>query len=360
MANILSPNPTYHRIKDGEYPPERTDTIFESSKLTAPDPRSAAYGRSITRTPSPTQEEYNLLNGIKPERTLKQKIIFYAVVGVLLAITIVLSVKEKDIVHDLQPASRWMTSHPVAFLIPIAILVILTFPPLMGQEIVVMFIGATYSLPVACAIAAAGTLLGECANFFTFKYACRARGEKIEKTNLQFGLMAYVVRKGGFLIVLMIRYSAIPSHYATSVFATIGMSFWIFFAAAVLSLPNSLVPVFVGYVMQPSVQNNGTAKVVDNVVVVLGIIITIAAYIWVQRQLKAATPDFIYARRKARQVGGDFVPAPAGYAGARYNNDPEAAPVPEYSVGAGGGMVAGGARTYSIDLSGAVDSRGGK
>ncbi|KAF7369695.1 hypothetical protein MVEN_00300900 [Mycena venus] len=343
MANILSPNPTYHRINDGNYPPERTDTVFESSKLTASDP---AHGRSITRTPSPTPEEYNLLNGIKPERTMKQKIIFYAVVGVLLAITIVLSIKEKDIVHDLQPASHWMTSHPAAFLIPIAILVILTFPPLMGQEIVII-----------------------------------ARGEKIEKTNLQFGLMAYVVRKGGFLIVLMIRYSAIPSHYATSVFATIGMSFWIFFAAAVLSLPNSLVPVFVGYVMQPSVQsalfvlsipfssppfsfhrslNNGTVKTVDNVVVVLGIIVTIVAYIWVQRQLKAATPDFIYARRKARQVGGDIVPAPAGYAGARYNNDPEASPAPGYSGGAGGDMVAGGARTYTIDLSGAADSREGK
>ncbi|KAF8181965.1 hypothetical protein K438DRAFT_1767693 [Mycena galopus ATCC 62051] len=356
MANILSPNPTYHRINDGDYPPERTDTAFESSKLT--DPRSAAYGRSITRTPSPTPEEYNLLNGIKPERTLKQKIIFYAVAGVLLAITIVLSIKGKDIVHDLQPASDWMTSHPAAFLIPIAILVILTFPPLMGQEIVVMFVGATYSLPMACAIAAAGTLLGECANFFTFKYACRARGEKIEKANLQFGLMAFVVRRGGFLIALMIRYSAIPSHYATSVFATIGMSFWIFLAAAVLSLPNSLIPVFVGYVMQPSVQNNGAVKTVDNVVTVAGIIITIVAYIWVQRQLKAATPDFIHARRKARQVGGDIVPSPAGYAGARYNNDLEAAP--SYSVGAGGGMGADAARTYTIDLSGAENLRQGK
>lgn len=79
MANILSPSSTYHRINDGDYPPERTDTVFESSKLTAPDPRSAAYGRSITRTPSPTPEEYNLLNGIKPERTMKQKISVYLV-----------------------------------------------------------------------------------------------------------------------------------------------------------------------------------------------------------------------------------------------------------------------------------------
>ncbi|KAF8171216.1 hypothetical protein K438DRAFT_1729354 [Mycena galopus ATCC 62051] len=355
MANILSPNPTYHRLNDDHYPPERTDTVFESSKLTAPDPRSA-YGRSITRTPSPTLEEYNLLHGIKPERTTKQKIIFYSVVAVLLTIGIVFSIETKNIVHALQPESKWMTSHPAAFLIPIAIVVILTFPPLFGQEIVIMFVGATYTLPAACAIAAVATLLGEVANFFVFKYACKARGEKIEKTNLQFGLMAHVVRKGGFLIILIIRYSAIPPHFSTTVFASIGISFWIFLAATVLSLPKHLVPVFVGYVMQPSVNNNGTVKTIDDLVVVVGVVVTIVAYIWVQRQLKAATPDFVYARRKARQVGGGDigpVPAPAGYAGARYNSDVEAMP-------AGGGVGAGGARTYTIDLSGAEDSREGK
>ncbi|KAJ6505303.1 hypothetical protein C8R45DRAFT_1091042 [Mycena sanguinolenta] len=300
MSSILQPHPVYSRLSN-EYPPERSDTTFDSSKLTGGE--SVDHDRNITRTPSPTPEEYNFLHNIKPERTTRQKIITYGVVAVLLALTIVLSVETKNIVHALQPATDWLTSHTLAPLIPIAILIIISFPPLFGQELVATFVGATWNLPAACAIVACGTLLGEIANFFVFKYACSARGAKLEDKNLGFGLLAYVVRTGSFRVILIIRYSAIPPHFSTSVFSTVGISFWIFLGAALLSLPKGLVPVFVGYVMQPSVQDNGTAKVVENVALVLGIVVTIVAYRWIQRRMKDETPGFIHARRKARQVG---------------------------------------------------------
>ncbi|KAJ7939919.1 hypothetical protein B0H13DRAFT_1574197, partial [Mycena leptocephala] len=73
------------------------------------------------------------------------------------------------------------------FLIPIAILIVISFPPLFGQEIVAMLVGTTWSLPVGFAIVAdstTGTLLGEIANFFTFKMLCTARSEKMEKSKL--------------------------------------------------------------------------------------------------------------------------------------------------------------------------------
>jgi hypothetical protein len=48
---------------------------------------------------------------------------------------------------------------------------------------------------------------------------------------------------------------------------------------------------------------------VEYVVLGLGVVTTIAAYTWITRKIKAATPDFIYGRRKARQDGG----APSHY-----------------------------------------------
>lgn len=48
--------------------------------------------------------------------------------------------------------------------------------------------------------------------------------------------------------------------------------------------------------------DNGTSKAVENIVLVVGIVVTIGAYVWIQRQMKAATPKFIYERRKARQA----------------------------------------------------------
>jgi hypothetical protein len=41
---------------------------------------------------------------------------------------------------------------------------------------------------------------------------------------------------------------------------------------------------------------------VENIVLVVGIVVTIGAYVWIKRQMKAATPKFIYERRKARQA----------------------------------------------------------
>ena len=48
--------------------------------------------------------------------------------------------------------------------------------------------------------------------FSAFRYCCRARGEKLEKTDLQYGCLAETVRRGGFKVALIARYSAIPGH----------------------------------------------------------------------------------------------------------------------------------------------------
>jgi hypothetical protein len=45
-----------------------------------------------------------------------------------------------------------------------------------------------------------------------FKYCCRARGQKLEKTKITYGCLAKVVRDGGFKIALIARLSAIPGH----------------------------------------------------------------------------------------------------------------------------------------------------
>ncbi|KAJ7207936.1 hypothetical protein GGX14DRAFT_396136 [Mycena pura] len=258
--------------------------------------------RNISRTPSPTLEEYNALHGIKKEKTITQKIIYYSIIALIITIAVLISVYSTKIVNALQPETSWMRDHPAGPLIPIAILIVLSFPPLFGQEIVGMLVGVTWDLWPAFAIVSLGTLLGETANFLTFKYACTARSKKIEEKNLDYGLMVHIVRSGGLLMLVVIRYSAVPSHYATAVFSSVGIPFFVFLLSAFLSLPNQFVPVYTGYALKPSESNDKTSKVVQDVVLVAGIVITTGAYIWVKRQLKTALPEYIYQRRKARQA----------------------------------------------------------
>ncbi|KAJ6510539.1 hypothetical protein C8R45DRAFT_1088698 [Mycena sanguinolenta] len=262
----------------------------------------ASFMDHSPRTPSPTQSEFNYLNGIKEKKSTKQKIQFFAIAAVLIITVILFSVYHTQIITAMKPVTDWLHDTKLGPLVPIAILIIISFPPLFGHELVAMLAGVAWDLPEACLIVAIGTLLGEVANFFVFKNACSVRGGKMEQKDISYGLLAHVVRQGGFLVVLVIRWSAFPPHFATALFSTVGLDFWIFLAAAVLSLPKSFVPVYVGYAMKPENTNNTTAEKVEKIVLVLTILITIASYKWIQRQMEAAKGDFIYLRRKARQA----------------------------------------------------------
>jgi hypothetical protein len=45
-----------------------------------------------------------------------------------------------------------------------------------------------------------------------FRYSCHTRADKLKKTSLQYGLLSKVSLEGGFIVVLMIRFSLIPPH----------------------------------------------------------------------------------------------------------------------------------------------------
>lgn len=126
--------------------------------------------------------------------------------------------------------SRGLTplSLPAGWTIPIAVLVVISFPPLFGHEIVAVLVGIIWvrpsprpsrpipSLPltppspprktqhqglwIGFGIVAAGTFLGEMANFFTFKYWFRAHAERLEEKDVAYACLAQAVRDGGFWV----------------------------------------------------------------------------------------------------------------------------------------------------------------
>jgi len=119
---------------------------------------------------------------------------------------------------------------PAGWLIPIAILIIISFPPLFGHEVVALLCGVVYGLWIGFGIVAAGTFFGESrfplseplndlrqrawysregdqgltgctvGTWFAFKYALRRRAVKLERTNLNYGALARLTREGGFWV----------------------------------------------------------------------------------------------------------------------------------------------------------------
>lgn len=277
--------------------------------------QSGQDARDTLRTPSPSPSEIAALNQTKmfdikkilsKEKIFsKQYFIYYVVAIVVIIFALLIWIYDKQIVRAIQPAANWMHNLSFGWLIPIAIFFVISFPPLFGHEILAIVVGLVWGVWVGFAITAAGTLLGEIGNFFAFKYFLKSYADKKEKSNIQYACLSKLVREGGFKIALIVRYSAVPGHFTTAIFAVCGMNIFVFIAAAILSMPKQFVTVYIGTLLEEDA--NGTANTRNTILsyVVAGIttIVTVAAMWYIQKEVNRVKPDVIYARRKARQAG---------------------------------------------------------
>ncbi|EQB50077.1 Golgi apparatus membrane protein TVP38 [Colletotrichum gloeosporioides] len=229
----------------------------------------------------PEFTEYRPLNWKKIFLTPKYIPFHLLGIGILVA-TIFISLHHDEVVEKLRPFSEKVREIPGGFLIPIAILILISFPPLFGHEIVALLCGVVYGLWVGFAIVAAGTFIGEIGTWFAFKYTLRRKAQKLERTNLNYGALARLTRDGGFWIVFIIRFSVIPSHFSTAVFSTCDVKFWHFAVSTFLTLPKQIILVYLGVLLVEKKQNgNNTIK---NIVFGATFVLTIAlaVYIWVK------------------------------------------------------------------------------
>lgn len=266
--------------------------------------------RGIRRSGSPTpseKEELKQLDGFIKKLFRKESWkdknfrVTVVVVVVLIVIAILLSVFHQDIIDALAPASEWVRNAPGGFLIPIAILIILSIPPLFGAEIVHILCGMIYGAGIGFLIVCVGTVLGEALTFYMFRYCLRSRAEKLEqgKGGFQWAALARVIRQGGFWVALVIRFTAIPTHIGTALFAVCGMNFFTFLTTLVLSLPRQFAGVYIGELAAESAegQTSKTDKTITTVVIVVTIVITIIAMKWIDRRMRPAALEIIRERR---------------------------------------------------------------
>ncbi|KAH7125541.1 snare associated Golgi protein-domain-containing protein [Dendryphion nanum] len=201
--------------------------------------------------------------------------ILFIAIGIATAL---LTIYHDEVVEKLRPFAEKVRDIPAGWLIPVVILVVLSFPPLFGHEIIALLCGVIYGLWIGFAVVAAGTFIGEVGTWFAFKYTLRRKAIKLERTNLNYGALARLTRDGGFLIVLIIRFSAIPSHFSTAVFSTCDVKFWHFLVSTFLSLPKQIFLVYLGVLLVQEKKDNMTQTIMFVSVFVVTIIM--AGWIW--------------------------------------------------------------------------------
>lgn len=232
---------------------------------------------------------------------LAPKYIPFHILGILILIaTVFLIAKHDDVVNHLTPFSQKVRDLPAGWLIPIAILIIISFPPLFGHEIIALLCGIVYGLWIGFAIVAAGTFFGEVGTWFAFKYTLRRKAIKLERTNINYGALARMTRDGGFWIVLVIRFSVIPSHFSTAVFSTCDVNFWYFCIATFLTLPKQIILVYLGVLFV----NQQTGNVEKGVIFGVGGTATVALGVYVWWKMGAIEKILLeeQARRRAQRM----------------------------------------------------------
>ncbi|KAK4675860.1 Tlg2-vesicle protein [Podospora pseudoanserina] len=222
----------------------------------------------------------------------------WVVLVVIIILTAIITIYHDKVVEHLRPFAEQVRHLPGGWLIPIVILIVISFPPLFGHEIIALLCGVVYGLWIGFGIVAAGTFLGEVGTWFAFKYLFRQKSEKLERTSLSYGALARITRDGGFWIVLIIRFSAIPTHFSTAVFSTCGVNFWIFAIATFLTLPKQIFLVYLGVLLLQDKPDDAPKNIVFGIAFVLTIVM--AGYIgFKMRFVKKILIEEQEERRKA-------------------------------------------------------------
>ncbi|WWC88530.1 uncharacterized protein L201_003441 [Kwoniella dendrophila CBS 6074] len=226
----------------------------------------------------------------------KEWTLWYIAFILIVIVVALMAFFHHSIIDWLTPFVRKIRQLKAGFVIPAAILFVLSFPPLFGNEIVIILVGIVYGLGKGFAIVVVGVGLGETALFLLFKYWCRARAEKMTKKSLNYACLRESINQGGFLMAWVVRLSVIPTHYTTAILAICGLPTWKFILALLLSTPKQLIAVYVGVVVGQTNPSTNSHVISDCVFAACAIITLGALYFIYKRMIRVRKAVLISMR----------------------------------------------------------------
>ncbi|KAM6495971.1 Golgi apparatus membrane protein TVP38 [Amanita muscaria] len=227
-------------------------------------------------------------------------ILFYACIGALIIL-----ITPSRIAQYLYDQAAHLASTNFGWLVLIAGLVVVSFPPLIGQTTVVTLCGFAYGMK-GFYVAAFGSVLGSSISFFCLRSLFRERLRGWSANNKKWKALEEVVRAKGIPLIILIRLSPFPPWvYSNSLFASIEtVKLWQFTTATICISPKLLLHVFIG--SKIAALSDGTqrgqmdlqTKIVNALFVAGGLVLALLSgwlvYTLVQghiRHLKDVPPD---------------------------------------------------------------------
>lgn len=101
-------------------------------------------------------------------------------------------------------------------------------------------------------------------------------------------------------VVLLIRFSAIPSHFSTAVFSTCGVNFWAFAFATFITLPKQIFLVYLGVLLLQDKPDNSAKNILFGVAFAVTIVMAVFIAWKMQKIKKVLLEEQAQRRLKAR------------------------------------------------------------
>ncbi|WWC62743.1 uncharacterized protein I303_105340 [Kwoniella dejecticola CBS 10117] len=240
----------------------------------------------------------------------KEWIWWYLIFILIVVVVALMAFFHHSIINWLSPFVKKLRELKAGFVIPAAILFVLSFPPLFGNEIVIVLVGLVWGLGKGFAIVVVGVGLGETVLFLLFKHWCRHRAERMTMKSLNYACLSESIRQGGFLMAWVVRLSVIPTHYTTAVLAICGLPTWKFILALLLSTPKQLISVYVGVVLGQTNASTNSHVISDCVFGACALITLGALYFIYNRMIKVRKGVLISMRKDLHKRHVEVPPPP--------------------------------------------------
>jgi len=207
---------------------------------------------------------------------LSERLCFFVwLVVEILLLTFFIVVTPARIFQFLYDESVKLSHTRFGFLALAGLMVLLSFPPLVGYETTVSLCGFAYGWKIGTLIAAVASIIGSATVFLLLRFLFSSRLRRWSQSSEKFTALDAVVREKGLPLIILIRVSPIPPWvYSNALFASIeSVTLWQFVIATIFTCPNILLHAFIASRMAALSDGNQRQEMDTNTKILNGFLV---------------------------------------------------------------------------------------
>ncbi|PRP80523.1 hypothetical protein PROFUN_11836 [Planoprotostelium fungivorum] len=170
--------------------------------------------------------------------------------------------------------AEFIRNTPGGFLIIVAIVFLVSFPPGLGYGLSIILSGFVYGFPLGVLPVVAGGTIGACTCFATFRYfGFNGYIKRVTDREEKYAAITEAIADGGFTILLLIRLTPLTFGISNAVISSIPqITFFRFACATFISLWKNLFAVWIGSRLS-KLEDRGGDKVANYLFIAIGVLL---------------------------------------------------------------------------------------